>query len=250
MQQYFQRSLIPLDVAEIYSNTTGSADLSAIATCTNGRDYALKLISDGNGKVPATEMFCYELARKLQIATPHFEIIRMRDSSFAFGSAWEGGVDPVTKYLQAVDILKGTKKVRGLIEFLSKVYALDLFVNNIDRHFGNYLFRDSIHNSVIPLAYDFGRAWYAYDPFGYQALEAIDENTQDWHQIICTHGQFDENLALATLDAIQGISANEISVIINEFPNGWLSATDATEFVDWWSNGGMADRVAELKARI
>ena len=61
----YQKELLPIDAIQIHKNDQGSADLSVIVTASNNKDYAVKLISDGNGYVPTTELFCYELALSL-----------------------------------------------------------------------------------------------------------------------------------------------------------------------------------------
>ena len=82
----YQKELLPIDAIQIHKNDQGSADLNVIVTASNNKDYAVKLISDGNGYVPTTELFCYELATILDIPTPTYDLIRMRDGSLAFGS--------------------------------------------------------------------------------------------------------------------------------------------------------------------
>ena len=243
-----QRQMFPIEVQDIYRNDQGSADLRLIATAMNGKDYAVKTIEDGNGYVPATELFCYELARELSIATPNYNFIKLKDDSVAFGSEWEGGVREIKEVAQIWAILKGRVEIIGLKPFLSRVYALDLFINNIDRHFGNYIFRDS-YSGVIALAYDFSRAWYAFEPFGYESLED-NYNTAICHNTIIQEGHFDPETAKNTLDEVSRIDKSSINRILAMIPEVWLDDETKKELLQWWGGTDMVDRIIKLKSGI
>lgn len=244
-----QRLLFPIEITDVYRNEIGTADCQTIGTATNGKDYAIKTVSEGNGHIPSSELFCYELARELQIATPEYNVIKMRDESLAFGSMWEGGALDITNQQVLLGILQKTIPVRGLKNFFSKVYALDIFINNIDRHFGNYLFRGG-YNSTIALAYDYSRAWYAFSPFNYESKDDPNRKTQICHTLIKRFDLFDNMVAINTLDEISRISDEVINQILFLIPNEWLSSSSKTDFMDWWSNGAMQERVGILKRSI
>ena len=244
-----QPSLFPIEAKDIYRNDQGSADLQMIATAVNNKDYAVKTIADGNGFVPLTELFSYELARELSIATPNYALIKLRDQSIGFGSEWEGGVLILRESSKVLDVLNGSTQVRGLKAFLSRVFALDLFLNNIDRHFGNYIFRDS-YSGVIALAYDFSRAWYAFKPYGYESISDSTANTFVCHKLICTTNNFDASIALATLNEIKNINVEVINRILSNAPNEWLPEDTRKEILDWWGSQDMENRITHLKSRI
>lgn len=249
MEPYQQR-LFPLDAQDVFKNDQGSADLKLIVTAVNNKDYAVKTTADGNGYVPLTELFCYEVARELTIATPNYAIIKFRDNSIGFGSEWEGGAQELKALPMIFEILKGNIPVRGLKSFLSKVYALDLFINNIDRHFGNYIFRDS-YTSKIGLAYDFSRAWYAIEKNGYQCLESRDDNkTLLCHTIIRKTEFFDVTTAINTLDEIGRIPSKTINRILSGIPNEWLPQEISMELLQWWGSSEMYSRINKLKSAI
>lgn len=248
----YQKTLFPLDITDIYKNDQGSQDLTMIATAINGKDYAVKTLEDGNGFIPASELFCYELAREINIATPDYQLIKLRDSSLGFGSAWEGGAHVIKLDNEVWDILKGKVVVRGLKTFLSRVYALDIFINNIDRHFGNYIFRTG-YKSVIALSYDFSRAWYAFEPYGYESIE--DKNikvnkTHLCHKIIKQNNLFDKLIAINTLTELSQISKEQIISILNIIPPDWLSDDLKEDVIDWWGSVDMNTRINKLKAGI
>lgn len=243
-----QRRIFPVEIRDIYRNDQGSADLQMIGTGINNKDYAIKTVNDGNGYVPATELFCYELARELSIATPSYDIIKMRDNSLAFGSMWEGGATVLKEMVKVWDLLKGAVTVRGLKSFFSHVYALDIFINNIDRHFGNYIFRDS-YSGTIALAYDFSRAWYAFDPIGYQCLDG-NVNTGGCHELIRKTGNFDPKTAKETLDQISRVDVRTLAQIISLLPETWMPTDARNELLSWWGSTEMMTRIAKLKSGI
>lgn len=243
-----QRRMFPVEIRDIYKNDQGSADLQLIATGVNGKDYAVKTINDGNGYVPATELFSYEIARELSIATPNYDIIQLRDGSLGFGSMWEGGATVLKDVAKVWELLKGATPVRGLKSFFSHVYALDIFLNNIDRHFGNYIFRDS-YSGTIALAYDFSRAWYTFDPFGYHCLEAHN-NTKTCHDLIVQTNNFDSKTAKETLDQISRIEVKTVDQITNLIPEAWMNNNAKSEFISWWGSKDMLNRIAKLKSEI
>ncbi len=244
-----QRILFPIELTELYRNDIGTADCQTIGTAANGKDYAIKTVNEGNGQIPSSELFCYELARELQIATPEYNVIKMRDESLAFGSMWEGGALDIRNPQVMLGILQDKIVVRGLKSFFSKVYALDVFINNIDRHFGNYLFRGG-YNSTIALAYDFSRAWYAFAPFDYQSASDPNQNTYRCHLVIKNYNKFDHIVAQNTLDEISRIPRDTIDQILSLIPDQWLDQTERNDLLNWWSDGSMQERIDVLKGSI
>lgn len=241
----YQKELLPIDAVQIHRNTQGSADLQVIVTASNNKDYAVKMVTDGQGYVPATELFCYELARLLDVPTPSYDLITMRDGSLAFGSVWEGGVHHISEANQIIDILTGKISVRDLNQFLSRVYAFDLFINNLDRHFGNYLFRQS-YNSLIGLAFDYSRAWYEVGAYQYDSLNDKNSNTQKCHAFIKEYNKYDRNSAIKTLNKISTITSKEIENVLQTIPDAWLSGNIKNEIVDWWDSPLMTGRITKL----
>ena len=246
-----QRRLLPIAVIETYPSQQGTLNLELIGTGANGKDYAIKTTKDrnSNGFIPATEVFCYELAYEVSIPTPEYSILQLRDGSLAFGSVWEGGVKGTTNLTVVAQVLSGDLAVKGLKAFLSRAYALDLFINNIDRHFGNYLIRES-YNSHIILAYDFSLAWYAVGtPYGYEAQHP-QSNTQQWHKVIVKAGYFDVDIARNTLTEISKIEPLIIEQILSRIPSDWLSMDIKKDIVQWWASSEMLTRVNRLKMEI
>lgn len=245
----YQRNLFPIEIVDIYPCQQDSADLKSIGTGKNNKEYAIKRVSDSpNGFIPASELFCYELARQVNIATPDFDILQLQGDELAFGSVWEGGVHKLSNDNKIIDLLEGNLKVNNIEQFFSKVYGFDLFINNIDRHFGNYLFRSSF-SYFIAMAFDFSRAWLEIDSSGLQVTQPSC-NTQF---IFRTLKQF-KKISLApiqsTLDDLSKIDQNTVKGIIDEIPATWLTEEQASEVIFWWGTKEFTDRVNFLKEGV
>lgn len=248
----YQRQLAPIEITDIYPSDQGSADLTTIGSGRNGKDYAIKKISDGNGMIPITEFFCYELARKVNIATPEFDILLLPENELAFGSVWEGGVHKISNINTFVDLLNDGAingiELKAIDKFFGKVYAFDLFINNEDRHPGNYLFRQS-YNNYIALAFDYSRAWLEIDFRGVQALDKKC-NTQLFINLIDKNKKFNRKQSEETLIALGEIGSSTVAQILSEAPNEWISTQQRDEVIKWWGSEEFKDRLQILKAEI
>lgn len=244
-QLAYQRNIFPVNIVDIYPSNQNSADLSVIGTGENNKEYAIKRISDGNGHIPASELFCYELARKISIATPEFDIVNLPRNELAFGSVWEGGVHKLSNINQVAEILNGQINVNNLDDFLGKVYGFDLFINNIDRHFGNYLFRQS-HSFMIAMAFDYSRAWLEID---YSGMEATNSkcNTQKTVAAIKQYKRINMLTSQKALDDLSKINQNTIKGILDEIPDTWLTQQKSDEIISWWGSDKFIARVDQLK---
>lgn len=245
----FQKTLMPLDVITTYTSDQNSADLKFIVEARDGKHYAVKTLQDGNGKVPASELFCYELAYRVIIATPPYSLISLPNGDLAFGSAWEGGVVNGRKDInyQAFihGVLDGSIQVSRLDTFFSRLYAFDLFVNNLDRHWGNYLWRQSYGDSIIAMAFDFSRACFE---IGHEGFEAANpgSNTQIVFKMLNVKKRYSRDEAVACLEAIRAITTQEISAILDNFPAAWMSKQDRKAYLEWWDSQARHTRIDKL----
>lgn len=244
-----QRRLFPIEILQVYPNNQGSADLSMIVNARDGKDYAVKRTIDGRGKIPASELVCYELAYRALIPTPSYELIKLKGSELGFGSLWEGGVKKLTHDQEVLDILFKRTPVNGLQRFLSRVYAFDLFVNNEDRHWGNYIWRDSFGGNLIALAFDFSRACFE---TGYHGYDAFDPhcNTQKSFFLINLTKNYLRSEAVECLDDLERITADDVSEILEGMPEKWLSKGERRDYIAWWESQERLDRITHIKGRI
>lgn len=244
-----QPSLLPIEIIETYPSDENTADLTLIGKGRDGRHYAIKTLSDGKGHIPATELFCYKLARYISVPVPNWDIVLLDNGETAFGSVWEGNAHIVKKLAEMFDYLEGNKQVDGLKEFISKVHALDVFVNNIDRHFGNYMFRPSYKDKLISLAYDFSRAWMEISPFGLQSTK-VSTNTQKYIGYSKQYKQYDQKVALSTLEEIVSIPKVDIDVILSSMDSSWMSENDKNKILEWWGSESFEKRVQSIRRSL
>ena len=249
----FQKTLLPVEVITTHSSNLGTADLKTIVEGRDGKHYAVKTLNDGNGRVPASELFCYELAYRVVIPTPPYSLISMPTGDLAFGSAWEGGVingNSQIDYPSFISgVLNGTIQVNNLKRFFSRLYAFDLFVNNVDRHWGNYLWRTSYGDSIIALAFDFSRASFEIGHAGFEATVASTK-TQIIFSMLNVTKNYVRDEAVACLEMIRKIGTDEISAILENFPSAWMSKSDKQKYIEWWGSAARQDRIDTLMKHL
>jgi hypothetical protein len=245
----FQKTLLPVEVLTTHTANLGSADLKVIVEGRDGKHYAVKTLADGKGKVPASELFCYELAYRVVLPTPSYSFIAMPSGELAFGSVWEGGVINGNKqiaYPAFIDsVLKGTIPVANLKRFFSRLYAFDLFVNNVDRHWGNYLWRTSYGDSIIALAFDFSRACFE---IGHEGFEATQPNTktQMIFSLLNVSKNYVKSDAIDCLESIRNIPTEDIEAMLSNFPAEWMPEKDKKSYIKWWDSTARNDRINAL----
>lgn len=243
----YQPALFPIEIIETYPANEGTADLNLIGKGQNSKHYAIKTIHDANGFVPASEFFCYELARILNIPTPDFDYLSLNEGkTIAFGSVWEGGVRGIKNSNDILSILKGELNVDEPSVFFGKVFAFDLFVNNEDRHFGNYIFRESFNNSLVALVFDFSRAWKVTSPYGYECLEKLSK-TMSCNQLLKKFNQYDQAAAITTMEEIRKVPSETIASILEGMHDSWMSKEDKNKLLDWWESKSFHERIDKLK---
>ncbi|MCI8210736.1 hypothetical protein AUC61_14455 [Pseudomonas sp. S25] len=245
----YQKRMFAVDILTEYPNNQGSADLQLIVNARDGKDYAVKKPTDGKGKVPASELMCYELAYRVTIPTPNYAFINLSEGGTGFGSLWEGGVKKISQLHEVRQILDHKIKVNNLKTFLSRLYAFDIFVNNEDRHWGNYLWRQSFDNNFIALAFDFSRACFETGHDGFEALHPAS-NTQGSFLLINLTLNYDRTEAVACLDALAKISTSDVEEILENMPSEWMTKRERKGYIDWWDSNARLDRINAIKGRI
>jgi hypothetical protein len=238
--------LIATEIHNIPENEMNSANLKCIVTADNCKDYAIKEVANSTkGYIPASELFCYELARTMKINVPEYEIIEMQDGSYAFGSEWDGHAEYLDQFVDFLRIISGQDAIKNNDLFFSKVYALDIFVNNDDRHMGNFFVRKT-YSGKIGVAYDFDKSWYE---IGHDRFDAITcgSNTQESMHHVQDKRVLKKKIVKDTLDKIGELTSDSISSILRRMPTEWMSNEEKRKFLDWWVSDALAHRIAKLK---
>ena len=153
LQLFLRKALIEYPPSKLTADCLGMVDAD------DGGRYYVK--GDAHGRpVRASEWLGTHLAEAVGIQSPAPVAIQLANGSVVFGSRRIAGVadDLLTRtYLMTPSASNAAMPIAGLASILSKIYALDMFLHNDDRHFGNYLSIDD--NGVRRLyTFDFSRA--------------------------------------------------------------------------------------------
>lgn len=246
-EQKEQQNLFPVEIIEVYPNDQGSADMQYIGHGRDGRDYAIKTTDEGNGYVATSEMFCYELARLVFIPVPEYTLVMLNDH-LAFGSVWQGAATNISQDNEVLELVSDASLPLEIFETISKIYGLDLFINNIDRHFGNYLFTTGYNNRKIALAFDFGRSWLEVDYKGLEVLEPSAKNkTYTCQKFLKRAGKLNTVIAIDTIDKLSALDSSMVEDILRQIPHNWLPKGFYDEFIKWWGSTDFFSRIKSLK---
>lgn len=243
-----QQELMPFPVPAVieYPPRQPSADAAGEVEAIDGLRYHVK--HDQHGRtVCASEWLCTRIGEEVGIPGPPPAVIQMLDRRLAFGSRRiSGTADQVvtTAFLTTPSPPNIQAPVVGLRRLLSNIYAFDMFMHNLDRHLGNYLSTEDSGQRRL-YAMDYSRALFWGWPF--TGFPGTKENTR-----LCgtrlrqLHG-FDQVAAFNVLDQIDNLAPAVVAGMIDRVPSVWMSASLRVEFMGWWSNGGRAARVTELR---
>lgn len=224
---------------------TGSADLHSLGEADDGRRYYLKA-DRSDIPVRANEWICGKLAHAVGILTPRFECVSASNGDILFGSEEIVGVKSAfdtRRLLHAPSQNELGAPLNELRGILSAIHAFDLFVNNIDRHEGNFLIRAEGAESKV-YAFDFARSLFFRWPFeGF--ITSGETTSETWLRLRERHG-FDLTAALAIVDRLGIVKPDQLNIIMSGMPRHWLSQARREELLAYCANGGWVARVAAL----
>jgi len=224
----------------------GTVDCAQICRCDDGSDYAIK-----NGaavaSMPHSEWFCTRLGELAGLASPVCKVVNVEGEA-CFGSRWETGNSPKDWWLRAkakeidFDLLAPT---------ISRIFAFDLFVHNVDRHLTNYIVRQQ-HFGIAILAFDYSRAWLC-NGFPPVALPmTADTNTmKSIRYLIQEFGHFIDLIEVnKVLDNLGHISSTVVTNILLEHPDNWLTKEQKLAIDRWWKSPQRLERLEQIKEGI
>lgn len=232
-----------------YAPAKHSADSRGEVEADDAWRYYIK--GDAHGRpVRASEWLSTQIAEMVGVAAPAAVTIELASGEVVFGSRRIAGVaDDVTTtaYLTTPSNSNVGLPAVNLKALLSRIYALDMFLNNDDRHLGNYLSVDD--NGVRRLyAFDFSRALFWNWPWN--GFPRSDRNTRQWGRVLRSLHGFDAPAASAILDGLSGLSVPALQQLVNHMPSGWLSASATAEFLAIWTTDACQNRIQDLKAGL
>lgn len=238
--------LFPVNIRSCDPANLGSADAALIGMGDDGFDYVIKTV-EKTPNVPASEWFCHRLSDLCSIVVPQYSILNIRGMKLAFGSRYDGAIETNSQVI--LDILSGQTKANILAERLSAIYALDLFVHNDDRHFGNYMFNKAMSGYSVK-AFDFSRAW-LYHGWPLPNLPLRPQcNTVAKFRDLMSHHRFDLTAAEKVLDRLSGLNVGLIQEIHNEMPAEWLSKPNRKSIIKWWSSKDRSKRIEFVRGGL
>lgn len=232
-----------------YPPAKASADSRGEVEADDACRYYIK--GDAHGRpVRASEWLSTQIAEMVGVAAPAPVTIELSGGEVVFGSRRIAGVaDDVTtaSFLTTPTNSNAGAPAVNLKTLLSRIYALDMFLNNDDRHLGNYLSVDD--NGVRRLyAFDFSRALFWTWPW--QGFPGLNCNTRQWGRILRSLHGFDPVAANAVLDGLSGLPVPVLQQIVNHMPSGWLGASASAEFLAVWTTDLCQKRVQDLKTGL
>jgi hypothetical protein len=223
-------SLFELNVIRLVPPIGYGKTLQTNAIAEDGLDYAVKAQTE-HTLLPATEWFCYQLAQAVGLGCPASAILVMPDGSRAFGSRIEVGLSNMQD-----DVKSGTPPEEFLVECadrLSIAYALDIFIANTDRHFGNFLFRRNSLNQRTLMPIDYSNAWWV-SGWPPADLTASHSTTSIHLEIVRGMGLWRTSHALMALGTLSQIPHHTLRGWLDAMPKAWFSEVQKASFLTWW----------------
>lgn len=222
-----------------------TADCKTVGVGDDGLLYILKRVSDGHPLIPASEWICSQLAEHIGLPVSPSHIARLPGGSeLAFASREEGGV---IDYARTLDLLKSHDMLKLHAPMLSRWYAFDLFTHNLDRHLGNFLFRESRLGHVL-IGIDFSRALLAEGwPTHRPPLPAC--NTRHVQKALHQHAPYPTRDAFTVIERLQQVSDDWLGETIERIPAEWLDGKVRPQLRRWW-RGSRQKRLHLLRRHL
>ncbi|MCW2365495.1 hypothetical protein M2341_000942 [Sphingobium sp. B7D2B] len=221
-------------------------DVAGYIQADNNRSYYIKLDRDDN-PIRANEFLSYRIADFVGIATPRCDFIQTNNGDIAFGSEAVDGFAKKAETIAFLDRYTMMEFGSSLPTFrsaLSAIHALDLFINNVDRHHGNFLISGFGTERQL-LALDFARSmfwrWPWADDFG-----STNNSAMTWLDLRQRHG-FDLSAALLVVKRLSILSADDIARMIAQMPTHWLSDALKNDLLGYCREGGWKARTELLR---
>lgn len=226
-----QVSAFPIRLIHTDPANLGSADADFFGEGDNGLEYCVKTVAK-TPAAPAAEYICHQLAAACGFAVAQYDIVELLDGTVAFGSVWDSSaLQRQDTLLLLMDQLPG----KGIQANLSRIYAFDLFVHNVDRHPGNYLCVKGRTPGHTVKVYDFSRAFTAHGwPLPALPMSATEMTVATYRQVAKAH-PFVPDEAMEALDRISDVAHSSFKGIIDSVPKEWLDAPTRREVLKWWA---------------
>ena len=224
----------------------GTADLRLVCRCDDGSDYAVK-DQLRNPHLPHQEWLCTQLGELVGIASPHIRVVKLAADE-CFGSRWERGMETQDWWIRAHN---GDIDFQLIAPTISRIFAYDLFVHNVDRHLTNYIVRRQYSGHSV-LSFDYSQAWlFSGFPLPPLPLHSQTKTIQAMRAMRHLFGDFiHQNEVKSICNKLRQIKTETIERIISEHPNNWLTETQKCEIFNWWKSDRRLHRIHQLQEGI
>lgn len=190
--------------------------------------------------VPATEWICSYLAQACALPVPPFGVVELQAQPGVayFGSQWQGGA---LEFLQ----VKGRISNPWIFE---STHAVDLFVHNIDRHSGNYLYLD-LAGDIVARVIDFSHALMVMG-WPLPSLPLPKCNTTAALPILLAENPTPYKRPDTIIDRIAALPNTWMRATLDPMPATWLDPAHRDSICAWWEGSSRTDRLNAAKSAL
>lgn len=238
------QSLFPLRISTRYDALVSGNDIAFCCDVQEGGFYYAK--GDHSLRdIRATEWFATNLAKLLDIAVPDCAVLENSNGETFFGSR---RIISVAAEFEARDYLLNAQPMAGwLAQHLSRLYALDLFLNNSDRCLRNFLLMQTGLSKVL-YAFDFALA--RLDDLTTDQFPVETSNTIRDGRLLRRFHTFDAAVALNLVDGISGLQQSKIQSILDAMPDDWMANEKRDILSEAWSGENLDIRLSALRSGL
>ncbi|MCR8961172.1 hypothetical protein M0765_026610 [Variovorax sp. S2] len=234
-------SLFELRVTALVPALGNGRTLKTNAIAEDGFDYAVKAITD-DPMLPCSEWLSYQLAQSVALSCPACAILIMPDGTRAFGSRIQPGLTRMEEAIQSG--VRPEDFLADCADRLSVAYALDVFIANIDRHFGNFLFGTNSLNKRTAMPIDYSHALLV---GGWPLRDIIGKhNATTLHMaILRLMNLWRSPQALMALGTLSQVKKDQVGQWLLGMPPSWLHPEKIEAIVTWWGGEDFHARVSK-----
>jgi hypothetical protein len=232
-----QLSALPIKIISMDPANLNTADAACFGVGDNGLDYMIKTVAKAPA-APAAELICHAIAEESGIPVPQYDVVMLRDGSLGFGSVWDAGA--LKDQASSQRVLFGSAPGKSIDAALARIFVLDMFVHNVDRHAGNYLCVSGRTPGYSLKAFDFSRA-FTFHGWPLPTLP-MDARAHTITVIRALHRsrKFDLVSAEGVLTRIEALQFAWFKQVLEQVPVSWLPAAVRKRILTWWANGRTA----------
>lgn len=245
-----QVNLFPLRVSTIYPGLVNGADIEFVCEAEQGGTYYCK--NDKNGRlIRATEWLFTHLANHLNIVTPECAVLENpHTGDTLFGSlqiASPASDIQLNAFLTNSQLGEVGQPSEWPGAYLSGLYTVDLFMNNPDRGFQNFILQK----------YGFGNRLCAFDfaaskistLTGNEFPIASDPTVQIGRYLRDKHGFF-RRASFEMIDRIAAVPRDTIASFLTRMPVDWMTTEHREVICELWSGKKFGGRLTALRTGI